>query len=86
MKLLNMLNPLWWLWQLLSALIVLGFLGWFGITCLKLGWYANDNPFWNPIVATVLRVNQDDKENKNLLEQAMDLIPGNDKEGGKTNE
>lgn len=72
--------------QLIISLLILSALGWFGITCMKLGWYANDHPFWNPILATVLKLNNttdNEPQEASLLDKAMQLLPNTNNAGGK---
>ncbi|MEL6579532.1 MAG: hypothetical protein AAFQ14_07265 [Cyanobacteria bacterium J06621_12] len=48
--------------KLIGNILTVLLLGWFGMTCFKLGWYAQDNPFLRPIASTVFGLKEKEQE------------------------
>ena len=68
------MNPLKSLGDVVSSVLGLLLVGWFGMTCLKLGWYARENPFLRPVVGTVLGLETVAEDKPNLIERATQLF------------
>jgi hypothetical protein len=67
-------NPIHILWQLLSSLFLIVLAGWFGLTCLKLGWYAHEHPFWKPVLSSTLGL-EIKKSNTGIIDSVKELLP-----------
>jgi hypothetical protein len=71
-----MLDPLKTLWNFGSTAMTIMFLGWYGMTAFKLGFYAQETPLLQPIVHFLLNgtENSGDRAEEPSLENTLELF------------